>query len=178
MKRNVFVFLCLLISSVVFWRIVSEKVLFPTGIPHIIHLAIPPSDLYDYIILDKFIFWQKGFTKTYALEPKYYDFYDLGFVCDKEYLSSQYEFSGEIKFEFFAGGKLLSEEIVTSYDTARYVKGDWGLFKEVSLLNFEIPLEGRYKNDIYLKLTVLEPDENLEQFKDSIKLFVGVGSTP
>jgi hypothetical protein len=140
----------------------------PVGNRHLVHLLIPPKDLYNPIITDNFLFYKKGFSKVYFLEPKYLDFYDCGFSIDDEILPD-YKFNGKLKFEFFWKNKRLFEEIVTQPKT-------FGR-NEVSLIHFEVPLQGKYKKDISVQVTVLEPDIELKD-KKSLKLYIAVSGTP
>ena len=63
-------------------------------------------------------------------------------------------------------------------DQAWYAKDDMNYYKEISLFKFDIPLQGKYTNDLSVKLTVLEPDQEIKKFNDSIKLYIRVSSTP
>jgi hypothetical protein len=150
------------------FKIIKGYIPVPIGIRHFVHLLIPPNDLYRPIISDNFLFYEKGFNKTYPLEPKYLDFYDCGFTTDYE-IQPDYKFNGKIKFEFFWKNKQLFERTVTRPKT--FSK------KEVSLIHFEIPFLGKYKKDISMKVTVLEPDIVLKD-KKSIKLYIAVSGTP
>lgn len=51
---------------------------FPIGVRHLMHLFISPTDLYEPIVTDNFLFFQRNYSKTYSLKPKYFDFYDGG----------------------------------------------------------------------------------------------------
>ncbi len=171
-------FLLFLIAGILFVKAMKGFIPLPIGIRHLIHLVIQPKDLYQPIIIDDFLFYEKGFTKTYFLEPKYLDIYEIGFLAEKADISSKYKYKGKIKAEFFWKGKLLFDRIVSSYNAAWSVNGDTEHFKEISLLKFEIPLQGKYKNDITIKLTVLEPDQELKKYADSIKLYIAVSAIP
>jgi hypothetical protein len=46
------------------------------------------------------------------------------------------------------------------------------------LMSFEIPLLGRYKNDISIRISVLEPDQELKIYGNSIMLYIAVSATP
>ena len=151
---------------------------FPMFLRHFFHLAVGPKDIYEPILVDTFKFYEKGFSKTYLLQVKYLDSYEIGFLSTKQNIAKNYEFDGKLKVEFLYKNKLIFESVTTSILTAGYAEGDMEHYKEVSLLDFVIPLKGRYKNHISVKLTVLEPDKQLENFGDSIKLYIGVSATP
>lgn len=134
--------------------------------------------MYEPIIIDNFLFYEKGFSRTYLLRPKYLNIYEIGFRSDKKDIPSSYKFKGKLKVGFFYKDKFLFEKMVTSYNAAWSDSSDSEHFKEISLLAFEMPLQGKYKSDISIKITVLEPDKQLESFKSSIKLYVSVSAIP
>lgn len=171
-------FLLFLIAGILLVKAIKGFVPLPIGARHLINLIIQPKDLYQPIITDNFIFYEEGFTKTYFLEPKHLDIYEIGFLAEKADISSKYKFKGKLKAEFFWKDKLLFDKIVSSYNAAWSVNGDTEHFKEVSLLKFEIPLQGKYKNDVSIRLTVLEPDQELKKYADSTKLYIAVSAVP
>lgn len=174
----ILVVIVFLVISVLALRITKGFIPLPIGIRHLAHLTIRPKDLYKPIVIDKFPFYKKGFTKSYRLNPKHLDIYEIGFFSDEANISSKYKFGGKIRAEFFWKGKLLFNKIATSIDSASYIKGDMSRYKNVCLLKFCLPLQGRYKKDISVRLTVLEPDEDIEKYKDSLKLYVAVSTVP
>jgi hypothetical protein len=150
---------------------------------YLVHDINPPQDLYVPIVEDKFSFTERGDTKTYSLKPKYSDLYDLGISLNKKVLSSKYKLQGKLKLEFISNNTVLYEEIVDKFkssghyfeDLERY---DFDWYQQITLHTFEIPLQGRYKKDIGIRITVLEPDLELKEHKDSIRLFIRVSPTP
>jgi len=178
MKKTILIIFLLIFIAILSVKAVIGFIPLPIGIRHIFHLMIAPKDLYNPIVTDNFLFYEKGFTKTYLLHYKYQDIYEVGFLAGKEGISSKYRFKGKIQVEFFWKDNLLFKKIVDSIDTALYVKGDMTKYKEISLTSFEIPLQGKYKDDISITLTVLEPDQELEKYGDSIKLYIAVSARP
>lgn len=166
--------LCLPLIMLTFMKITKGFISLPMGVRHLIHRAMPPEGLYEPIVEDNFLFYKKGFAKTYSLKPKYLDFYNIGFLVENSDLSSKYKFSGKVKADFYWKDKLLFSKEITSQISAAYSDNDFKYFSDVLLLHFEIPFQGKYTDDISVKLTVLEPDENLKPHGDSIKLFIGV----
>lgn len=164
--------------TALFMKVENGFIPLPIGVRHLYHRIFAPKDLYYPIVSDNFLFYEKGFSKTYLLIPKYFDFYDFGFLIGKEGLSSKYKFNGEIQLEFFWKDKALLKKVVTSIDTVWYIEGDMTKYKKVSLMRFEIPLLGEYIDDIKVKITVLEPDQKLSKYGDSIKLYIAVSTTP
>jgi len=148
------------------------------GTQHVLHLAFPPEDLYKPVASDNFLFYEKGFTKEYALEPQYIDLYSIGFFVEKNNLPSTYKFKGKVKAEFFYKNKLLFRKEIISINSAGYADKESKYFKDVDLLSFDIPFQGKYKDDISIRLTVLEPDESLKEYGDAIKLFIRVSPIP
>lgn len=166
------------IVSILLAMAVKEFIPLPIGIRHLMYLIVTPKDLYKPIIIDNFLFYEKGFSKTYSLQPKYLDIYEIGFLSDKKDIPLSYKFQGKLKVEFFYKDKFLFEKIATSYNAAWLVNGDSEHFKEISLLAFEIPLLGKYRNDVSIKITVLEPDIQIEAFKNPVKLYISVSAIP
>ena len=180
-KRKLkFITTSLSVVVLVFFFVAFIKILiFPSpGIRHLLHLAFPPEDLYESIVTDDFLFYEKGFTKTYQLKPKYLDRYMIGLVSEKQNISWGYKFSGKIKAEFFWKDTFLFEKIITSSYASGQADNNTKYFKNTYLSNFEVPLNGKYKDDISVRLTVIEPDEQLREYGDTIKLFIGVSAIP
>ena len=150
----------------------------PTGARHLLHLMTQPEDLYEPIMVDAFPFWQSGFSKSYSLSPRYMDFYELGFSVVDGGILSREKFDGKVKVEFFHEGNLVSEHEITSIQRGVYAGEDMTLYKKVSLLDFEIPLQGKYKKDISVRLTVLDADQKLEKYGDSLQMYIAVSTSP
>jgi len=148
----------------------------PMGLRQLMYLAMPPKDLYEPIVTDNFLFYEKGFTKTYLLRTKYLTLYNIGFLVKTNNLPSKYKFNGKVKADFYWKDKFLFSKEIASLISASYANNDLEHFSDVCLLCFEMPVQGKYKDDISVQLTVLEPDESLRQYGDSIKLFIGVGA--
>lgn len=155
-----------------------ENFLIPIGVRHFTHLILPSADLYEPIVNDEYLFWEEGFSKRYLLKPKYLDFYEIGLHSPTDRLPAIYKFQGIIKVQFFSGDNLLFEKEVSSQIACVYADGDMTHYEKVSLLNFEIPLLGKYKNDTSVKLTVLKPDMNLKKYSNSVKMYIAVSSIP
>ena len=150
----------------------------PIGVRHFINTMFAPKDLYQPIIVDKFLFQDRGFTKTYAIKPKHLDIYEMGILVDKGGIESTYKFNGKIKVEFFWKDKFLFENAVATNDSALYEHNDMSRYRQISLFKFNIPLQNKYTDDISLKLTVLESDQKLDKYRDLINLYIAVSSVP
>ncbi len=163
----------------IFIVIFIKILIFPSvEIRHIFHLAFPPEDLYEPIVVDDFKFYEAGFTKTYVLRPKYLDGYGIGILSEKQNIPWGYKFNGKIKAEFFWKDAFLFEETITSSYASGQADNKTKYYKNTYLFDFDVPLKGKHKDDISVKLTVLEPDENLKEYGDTIKLFIGVSAIP
>ncbi len=180
-KRKLkFITTSLSVVVLVFFFVAFIKILiFPSpGIRHLLHLAFPPEDLYESIVTDDFLFYEKGFTKTYQLKPKYLDSYMISLISEKQNISREYKVKGKLKAEFFWKDKFLFEKVATSQQAFGQSDNDHAHYKSIDLIGFDVPLKGKYKNDISVRLTVIEPDEQLREYGDTIKLFIGVSAIP
>ncbi|MBU0708028.1 hypothetical protein KKG41_06685 [Patescibacteria group bacterium] len=166
--------LVLIVIGVFVYRFIFGFFPIPIGIRHLAHWIAPPKDLFQPILEDKFLFYEKGFTKTYHLKPKYFGGYYIGFFVGGEGITSKYKFKGKLDVEFFWKDKFLFKDGATGWVSAAYSKNAMTYFSEVDLYRFDIPLEGKYVKEVRVKITVLEPDEELEQFGDLITLFIKI----
>ncbi len=178
-RKMIIVFFGILFVIVVLSvKVIMGFVPLPMGMRHLAHLMFIPKDLYQPVVKDSFPFYEEGFSKTYLLKPKYLDFYVVGFLSEDQNILAQDIFKGKIKAEFFWKDKLLFEKIATSQIAAQYMGTDMKYYKEVFLMDFGIPLQNKYKDDISIRLTVLESHESMRKYGDAIKLFIGVSSIP
>jgi len=151
----------------------------PIGVRHFFHLISAPKDMYHPIITDNYLFHKQGFSKTYFLKPKYLDIYEIGFISKApNQIYSNYRFKGEVRVEFFYKEILLFDKVIKSTLSANYSDKDMGHYRSVSLLTFQIPLNGKYKNNISLRLTVVQPDVQLKSYANSIILYIAVSAIP
>lgn len=150
----------------------------PIGIRHILNTMISSDDLYEPITLDEYKFYKKGYSKEFEINPSYIDYYEIGMIRKNEIIPSTYKFGGKLRAEFFYKDKLIYQEITENIKAAYYAGKSLDYFKQISLMNFEIPLGGEYKNDIRVKLTMLEPDIASEKYKDDLRVYIRVSATP
>jgi hypothetical protein len=169
-----FILIILVIAGLLSVKIVNGFVPLPISIRHFVHLLYNSEDLCQPIVTDSFPFYEKGSTKTYQLKPKYLDFYEIGFSHGEDSKLVNYSFKGKIKADFYWKDKLLFEKENILPIRGGYTQEGAKYFKETSFLEFGIPLQGKYKENISVKLTVMEPDENLKQYGDTVKLFIRV----
>lgn len=170
------------LAGLVLWSIVRITVNgffpIPIGLRHLGHLAFPPSDLFQPIVTDTFSLSEAGVSKTYALHPKHLDVYEIGFVSERQDIPSTYRFTGRIKVEWFHRGTLVSEQMITSIATKWDMSKDLGRYRGMGLLTFEMPLHGKHRHDVSVRLTVVEPDPHLSQLGPALKLVIAVSGTP
>jgi hypothetical protein len=182
MSKKVFIF-CIL-GVILSFGVLKGASILPTSFIHIFHLMVTPEDLYNPIVYDEFLFYIKGHEKTYSLETKYNDYYSIGIIFTNNDMpsgyatKSKYTFNGKLKIEFFYKDLLVSSEIISSYVRLIYSKNDMNYLEKISLSVFEVPLMGKYKKNISVKVSVLEPDNKLKNYADSARLFIGISGNP
>ncbi len=164
--------LSVIVLGLLVYRLILGFFPLPIGIRYFAHWIAPPKDLFQPIVVDKFLFYEKGFTKTYNLKPKYFGDYYLGFFVGGEGITSKYDFTGKLKIDFFWKDKFLFDNVVMSRRSVAYTNNSLTYFSEVDVYRFAMPLEGKYAKDISIKITVLESDEELKKFGDLITLFI------
>jgi hypothetical protein len=182
MLKKIIIAFCSL-CVVLFFGIIKESSLLPTSFMHLIHLIIVPKDLHNYLVYDGFLFYNKGHTKTYSLDTKYNDYYELGIVFEEKNMPSgyatkqNYSFNGKLKVDFFSNNSLVLSKTVSTYNSVIYTKGDMNYLEKVSLLRFGVPIMGKYMKDISVKISVLEPDPVLQAYADSAKIYISISGT-
>jgi hypothetical protein len=182
MPNNKKIIACLIILLIIITTFVLKSIMgfipLPIWVRHLVHLYIEPKNLYQPIVLDKFMFHEYGYTKSYYLFPKYYDLYEIGFLINGTGIETTYKFKGRIKAEFFCKDRFLFDKIITSMDQAWFNEKDMHYYKRISLLKFEIPIQNKYVNDLSIRLTVTEPDFYLKSRSDFISLYISVSPSP
>ncbi len=131
------------------------------------HLVFQPSDYYDPLIVDEFMFTEKGYRETYLLPYKYPQIHAIKISCGENDWSQINGLTGKLKAEFFHENRLLFEK------QSNHVDGymtDTLLY----LIKFPMPLNNKYKSSISVKLTVLEPFKELGEFDKPFFVQVGV----
>ena len=182
----VFVLPILVVSSI---KLIKGFVPVPVWLRHACYSIWAPADLCQPIKRDNFSFSQKGFTRTYPLRPKYLGTYCIGAVCESRTVPMPNRvpnrdvwslFDGVLRAEFYWKDKFLFERVlsgqrIASITTGSYESGDDEMhyIDKVGFVWFDIPLDGKYINDITVKLTVLKPYEKLATYEDSMLLFIG-----
>ncbi len=140
-----------------------------------------PVDLYQPIILDSdFKFTELGFSKVYEFKPKYLGIHAIAIQGERKVFPQTtdgifptYKFKGKIQVEFFHGSDLIREDFITM---SKQITG-WDTLK-IYLLEFGVPVNGKYIKNLHIKLTVIEPDMSIEAFKESVSLLICVSGIP
>ncbi len=178
MKNKKQIIFIIFLLVVILSALLKNLIPIPLNIRHICHLVVAPKDLYKPIVADNFPFDKKGASKTYKLNPKYFDFYDISIQFLNRNISSRYKFSGSLSVDFMYKGEVVSTNIADRKISAWYAENDLSKYKRISLLNFEIPVNKKYKDHISVRITVLEVDQELVKYKNSIKLHIAVSAIP
>jgi len=122
----------------------------------------------------------KGYSKTFDLNLKYLDKYSLGMTNGNIGFPEKYQFHGKLKLQFFYKNKLVREKEVDKQDVSYYMTGEnskSGYFREITLTYFDIPLDRKYKDNLSLKVIVIEPDTKINEFGKELKIVIGVSGT-
>ncbi|HLF17564.1 MAG TPA: hypothetical protein VI749_01560 [Candidatus Omnitrophota bacterium] len=141
----------------------------------------PPDGFYDPIVKEKLNFLEKGFSKTLNLNAKYKGLYDFGLEFEKKVLSTKHKFNGKFKLEFLVDAQILSEKTISAFKAwgSYFEDGyDTDYYKWIVLDTFEIPYQGKYLDNIKLRITVLEPDMELGKNQDFINIYIAASSIP
>ena len=130
---------------------------------------------YEPQIVEDFRLDIKGYSKAFNLNLKYLDSYSLGITNGDIGFPEKYRFKGKLKLQFFYKNKLIREAEIEEQDIAYYMTTSPGFdYREINLAYFDIPLDHRYKNNLSLKVTVIEPDPHIAEFGKDLKIVIGV----
>ena len=156
-----------------------------------------PIDLLEPIITDKIDLSDGGFTKTYQLRPRYQGTYWIVLDFESGIIPQDDDvrelFDGKIKAEFFWKDKFLFEKVTSPYHS-HYVSNhstkqvpsssqisdmsnesdDVFYLTKWSLVSFDIPFDGKYIDDISVKLTILKPYKKITSYEDSFLLKIEI----
>ena len=130
-----------------------------------INFVFVPDDYYEPLISEEFIFHKKGYSKVYLLPYKYPKMCAVKLIRAENDLSKINGLTGKLKAEFFYKDQLLFEKVSTDSDPCL-------TNRSIELIEFAMPLNNKYRKNISVKLTVLEPYIELEKLE---KLFVEIG---
>lgn len=146
----------------------------PVGIYHLIHLNKPPTDLYTPLVVDKFMFSEKGYSKTYKVSPKYKDIHEVGVLFQDEGLDSKYQFEGVLGIELLCGVNVVTEKNANSFQYSWFMDKEMKKINKASFETFSSLLCGTLE-EIGVRVTVKKTDLLIE---DSGKLYIAVSAVP
>ena len=149
------------------------------GMNHFVNLMFKPLDLFSPIVEVDCFLWKEGYSAIYPLKPKYRDLYMVGLKCDEVNIPVTLKFDRELLIEFLKDGQVVKSQIITSFESGALAAGkSTELCKERSLMEFEMPLDGKYWDDLFLRVTVLRPAESLKKYEKGMKFYVAVSFIP
>jgi len=173
----------LLLISVFLSLVYTRVIILPKGVRHFLYLyhhIIRPEGFFDPIILGKFNFGEKGFSQDYKINPRYSNVYVIGLrVNDNIFSPKHRRFLGKFKLELYENDTLLdSKEITEIIGVRGSMNGTPGLdfYPAGVIYKLEIPVDGKYKNNVRLRLTVIESDSNYKKYQDSTTIFLQADS--
>lgn len=175
MRKEKFIKIVGLMTMLIIIFILGFIYQFPIGLRHFVNLVKPPDDLYNPILIENFNFKVKNYTKTYRLKPKYADIYELGLVNEKEKIPTSFKFNGIMEMRLYHKNKQILNKIIDKTISHTYSKKDSNCLEKVVFTTFPMSVKGRDKNSIFLKVTVIQPDDSISQFA---KLYVAVSDLP
>lgn len=144
----------------------------PMDLRHLVNVIFHSRNLCEPIIVDKFKFEQKGFSKTYDVRPKYLDYYEVSIFSPNGKIPIQYTFKGRIEIIVYYKNQKIYTEIASSGIASYNMKNSLEKIEQIAFARF--PLS--HKKDIRIKVTVLEPIQNLNM-QDSLYISLSVTGT-
>jgi hypothetical protein len=136
------------------------------------------KDLYVAQVSEDFNLQERGFSKTFLLNPKHIDKYSVGITNGEIGFPEDYEFSGKLLIQYYHDNNIVFEQEITKQDVAWDMAGEKRRFKEITLSYFDVPINDKYKDDISIKATVIDPDVKVGEFVKNLKIVIGVSATP
>jgi len=155
---------------------VTVRALQTPGAQHLLHLMSPPSDLYAPILSEPFRFDELGYARSYPLDFKYVDFYDISIRSDLG-LPEGPGFSGKLLLELLHADSVIEQTTVVR-PSATVFCPDGGNVCEAILHTVALPLAGRYQSGVYLRITVVDADKRLRGEDGDTLLNVSVSGIP
>lgn len=151
---------------------------------HYYHMTVIPEDLFAPAISGNFEFYTKGFSREYDFCPKYRDIYELSVTAPNNTISSGWGkdqkekdiFNGKLKIEIFANGAKLSENIAANWERATFQSDNLDYITSYSLFYFPIPINNFQIQKSKIRITVVEPYNFFEQYKNDTKLEIQVAA--
>ncbi len=134
---------------------------------------------YEPQIAEDFKLDVRGYTKTFDLKLKYRDEYSLGITNGNIGFPWKYKFNGKLRLQFYSKNRIIRDEEVSKWRVAYDMTGKNGkddYYREITLMYFNFPLDHKYKEDVTLRVTVVEPDTHIAEFGQEVKIVIGVSA--
>lgn len=149
----------------------------------LIYYVFPPNDIHKPIVLEPFPLWEEGFSRVYNFSPRYLNRYQIGYFLEGQNLAAQDQFSGKLRIDLLLNGETILSREVNSTKGGLYagINGSNMAYKSFYLLAFSIPekmMKRELRDDIAIKVTVLDADRKLEKFDGALKGFVSIKTLP
>ena len=132
-----------------------------------------PDDLKKTIILEDFSFDKKGEQKLYKLNFKHVAMYDISIIDKNEKIPIGFQFKGKIRLDFYHKDKIVDSKLIETVEEMAYSKKSMKYYKSILLHTFGIPIKGE-KEDLSVKVTVIEPDKKLSECCSELQLCISV----
>ncbi|MFH0730746.1 MAG: hypothetical protein V2B19_30925 [Pseudomonadota bacterium] len=149
----------------------------PVELRHILNLLYTPRDLYEAVISDEIALHVKGYTKMYKFVPKYLDIYEAGVDFYGDGVPKEYGFNGKILFEFIANGIVITEKIAAKNFAAIYLDNNLDRYKKIILMEFREPIGQKQIDDLFVRITVVEPDTTILNYTKKPKFYISVSGS-
>ena len=160
-----------------FLKVLDGFIQLPPDVKKFVTKIIPSRQFHKLVVMEPFSFEQKGFARTYLLNPRYMDVFTVGFFSVNGELPSNYVFNGKIKMEYSWGPKMRFEQLITSGSVTQPLKQDVIKRRKVVLKNFDLRLRENYNDNIKITLTVLSADPILKKYKGALRVYIEVKRT-
>ena len=141
---------------------------------HLMHLAFPPRDLFEPVLVKRGLLASPGQTYEFSFNPKYCDLYELGFREGLEPVPSAYRPSVRVEAKISLG-----DEVVANIDTKKpkrvaYAKSGEGIQK-IAFGSFGLPSS---RESAQITLHVSTPDGSADEILSSMEFYVAVSGSP
>ena len=148
-----------------------------TGLHHLVHLAAPPDDLYEPIATSDYFLDRPGEERSFRLEHRYRDYYELGIRSRSGALPADYRFDGRVVAELSTPDGRVRTLESDSMRSGVFAPGGLDRYAKIALLAFELPVESGAAT-ANLTLRVLDPDSLPSGARDDVELYVAVSGVP
>ena len=117
-------------------------------------------------ITGEFDFTKLGYSKEFRLRTVLWSSFDLIMESSEPYFPKDYDFQGKVLMEIYSKNRLIQKQELDSIKLRYYAGKSMDYFKALTFKPFNIPLKYRFNQELNIKLTVLQPDIQLSEFKN------------